>query len=203
MLFNKFKTQCRRRERPAGRNVRAFKLARTPSLDAPLVTDESPGFEVGSSAGLFLGSRGIFWQIPGVLSTSVGYPVAQRRPGLRRGLLRPDRSHEAVRVVFDPRRFSYADLVGAFLQVHDPPRGCARARRSSPSTVRDLHLLREQAQVARRSPSLPARADQAGYEPSRPRSTGADVYYPRYHSSTAEEPKRLRATVRPGTKVPR
>jgi peptide-methionine (S)-S-oxide reductase len=110
-----------------GRDTRPFALAeRHLVLDAPLVTDEIPdGYEVAVfGLGCFWGAEEVFWQIPGVWSTSVGYA----------GGLTPHPSYdevcsgrtghtEAVRVVYDPARVAFADLVKAFLEVHDPTQG--------------------------------------------------------------------------------
>ena len=111
----------------SGRTSRPFPLAeRHLVLDAPLVTDEVPdGYRVAIfGLGCFWGAEEVFWQVPGVWSTSVGYA----------GGLTPHPSYEevcsgrtghteAVRVVYDPARVSYADLVRAFLEVHDPTQG--------------------------------------------------------------------------------
>ncbi|MEZ5092007.1 peptide-methionine (S)-S-oxide reductase MsrA [Nocardioides sp.] len=111
----------------SGRTSRPFPLAeRHLVLDAPLVTDEVPdGYQVAIfGLGCFWGAEEVFWQVPGVWSTSVGYA----------GGLTPHPSYEevcsgrtghteAVRVVYDPARVSFADLVTAFLEVHDPTQG--------------------------------------------------------------------------------
>ncbi|GAB2875795.1 peptide-methionine (S)-S-oxide reductase MsrA [Myroides odoratimimus subsp. xuanwuensis] len=110
-----------------GRPERWFPLAeRHLVLDAPLVTDEVPdGLEVALfGLGCFWGAEEIFWQIPGVWSTSAGYA----------GGITPNPSYEevcsgrtghteAVRVVYDPTKVSYAALVRAFFEVHDPTQG--------------------------------------------------------------------------------
>ena len=110
-----------------GRPERPFQLAeRHKALDAPLVTDEVPeGYEVALfGLGCFWGAEEIFWQVPGVWSTSVGYA----------GGITPNPSYEevcsgrtghteAVRVVYDPAKVSYADLVATFYEVHDPTQG--------------------------------------------------------------------------------
>ena len=104
-----------------GRAERPFLLAaKHHVLDAPVVTDKIPeGLEVAIfGLGCFWGAEEIFWQVPGVWSTSVGYA----------GGLTPNPSYEevcsgrtghteAVRVVFDPARVSYADLVRTFFEI--------------------------------------------------------------------------------------
>ena len=90
------------------------------------MTDEVPeGYEVGAvRARLLLGRRGDLLAGPGVWSTSVGYA----------GGITPNPSYEevcsgrtghteAVRVVYDPAKVSYADLVATFYEVHDPTQG--------------------------------------------------------------------------------
>ena len=59
-----------------GRSERSFNLAEKHKvLDVPVVTDEAPaGYEVAIfGLGCFWGAEEIYWQIPGVWSTSVGY----------------------------------------------------------------------------------------------------------------------------------
>lgn len=128
MLFSRHKTELPTPDQAlTGRPERPFALAeRHRVLDAPLVTDTLPeGLEVALfGLGCFWGAEEIFWQVPGVWSTSVGYA----------GGLTPHPSYEevcsgrtghteAVRVVFDPAIVSYADLVTAFYEVHDPTQG--------------------------------------------------------------------------------
>ena len=110
-----------------GRANRPFALAeRHLVLDAPLVTDKVPdGFEVAIfGLGCFWGAEEVFWQLPGVWSTSVGYAGGSTpNPSYDEVCSRTTGHTEAVRVVFDPARVSYADLVKAFLEVHDPTQG--------------------------------------------------------------------------------
>ena len=110
-----------------GRTESPFQVAdRHVVLDAPVRTDEVPaGHEVAIfGLGCFWGAEELYWQMPGVWSTSVGYA----------GGVTPNPSYdevcsgrtghtEAVRIVFDPNVVPYADLVKRFFEVHDPTQG--------------------------------------------------------------------------------
>jgi peptide-methionine (S)-S-oxide reductase len=110
-----------------GRSERSFHLSeRHRVLDAPLVTDEAPaGYEVALfGLGCFWGAEEIYWQIPGVWSTSVGYAGGTTpNPSYEEVCSGRTNHTEAIRVVFDPARVSYADLVQRFFEVHDPTQG--------------------------------------------------------------------------------
>ncbi len=110
-----------------GRDEALFDLpARHRVLDAPLVTDTVPeGFEVAYfGLGCFWGAEEMFWQVPGVWSTSVGYQGGTTPHPTYEEVCSGLTNHtEAVRVVFDPSVVTYADLVKRFFEVHDPTQG--------------------------------------------------------------------------------
>ena len=109
-----------------GRNGRPALSVRHLVLDAPLVTDEVPaGFEVALfGLGCFWGAEEIFWQVPGVWSTSVGYAGGYTPNPTYEEVCSGRTGHtEAVRVVFDPSVVSYAEPVANFFEVHDPTQG--------------------------------------------------------------------------------
>ena len=111
----------------AGRPERPFHLSpQHLVLDAPLVTDELPeGHEAAIfGLGCFWGAEELYWQMPGVYSTSVGYAGGfTAHPSYEEVCSGRTGHTEAVRVVFDPNVVSYADLVKRFFEVHDPTQG--------------------------------------------------------------------------------
>lgn len=110
-----------------GRAEAPFPLAdRHVVLDAPVRTDEVPdGHEVAIfGLGCFWGAEEIYWQLPGVWSTSAGYAGGVTPNPTYDEVCSGRTGHtEAVRIVFDPSVVSYADLVKKFYEIHDPTQG--------------------------------------------------------------------------------
>ncbi len=130
MLFNRRKLEIPTPDQSLrGRAEQWFAIAdRHRVLDAPVVTDETnipAGHEVAVfGLGCFWGAEEIYWQMPGVWSTSVGYAGGSTPHPSYEEVCSGQTGHtEAVRVVFDPARVSYADLVKAFFEFHDPTQG--------------------------------------------------------------------------------
>lgn len=130
MLFNRHKNEIPREDRAlAGRAEQPFHLSENHLvLGTPLVTDESnipEGHEVAVfGLGCFWGAEELFWKMPGVWSTSVGYAGGTTPHPTYEEVCSGRTGHtEAVRVVFDPAKVSYADLVKAFYEMHDPTQG--------------------------------------------------------------------------------
>ena len=74
--------------------------------------------------GCFWGVERIFWQVPGVVVTAVGYqqgitpnPTYEETCSGRTG------HTESVLVVYDPKVVTYADLLTVFWEGHDPTHG--------------------------------------------------------------------------------
>ena len=83
------------------------------------------GLEVAYLAmGCFWGVERIFWQIPGVYVTAVGYQQGPTPNPSYEEVCSGRTGHtEAVLVVFDPKLVSYADLLKTFWENHDPTQG--------------------------------------------------------------------------------
>jgi len=91
----------------------------------PLAAPYPSGLEMALfGLGCFWGAEKGFWQLPGVYVTAVGYaggytpnPTYEEVCSGRTG------HNEVVRVVFDPKQVSYAQLLKVFWEAHDPTQG--------------------------------------------------------------------------------
>jgi peptide-methionine (S)-S-oxide reductase len=101
-------------------------VARTHAvLGTPLAPPYPAGLELAMfGMGCFWGAERKFWEVDGVFSTAVGYaggytpnPTYEEVCSGRTG------HNEVVRVVYDPKRVSYEQLLAAFWEDHDPTQG--------------------------------------------------------------------------------
>ncbi|HSH21184.1 MAG TPA: peptide-methionine (S)-S-oxide reductase MsrA, partial [Candidatus Caenarcaniphilales bacterium] len=75
-------------------------------------------------AGCFWGVEKTFWQTPGVVSTAVGYAGGYTPNPTYEEVCSGRTGHaEVVRVVYDPRRISYEELLRVFWEEHNPTQG--------------------------------------------------------------------------------
>ena len=74
--------------------------------------------------GCFWGAERKFWQTPGVIVTAVGYAGGQTPNATYEEVCSGLTGHnEVVKVVFDPARVSYEQLLKVFFEAHDPTQG--------------------------------------------------------------------------------
>ncbi len=74
--------------------------------------------------GCFWGVERIFWRLPGVYSTAVGYAGGGRENPTYQQVCSGATGHaEVARVVFDPAAISYGQLLKVFWENHDPTQG--------------------------------------------------------------------------------
>ena len=74
--------------------------------------------------GCFWGAERLFWEIPGVFSTAVGYAGGHTRHPSYEDVCSGKTGHtEVVLVFFDPAEVSFDRLLQAFWEEHDPTQG--------------------------------------------------------------------------------
>lgn len=74
--------------------------------------------------GCFWGAEKKFWQVPGVISTQVGYAAGHTpNPTYREVCSGMTGHNEVVRVIYDPTKVSYEALLKTFWENHDPTQG--------------------------------------------------------------------------------
>lgn len=86
---------------------------------------EPDGSEVAYFAlGCYWGEEKMFWQVPGVLNTAVGFMGGfTPNPTYAESCTGLTGHTETVKVVFDPTRVSYRQLLTIFWEAHDPTQG--------------------------------------------------------------------------------
>ena len=85
----------------------------------------APGLETAVfGLGCFWGAERLFWRLPGVVSTAVGYAGGFTPNPTYEEVCTGRTGHtEVVLVVYDPARIDYEALLRAFWEAHDPTQG--------------------------------------------------------------------------------
>lgn len=94
-------------------------------LGTPLQEPFPDGLETAYfGLGCFWGAEKMFWQAPGVYSTAVGYQGGFTPNPTYEEVCTGGTGHaEVVKVVFDPAKTTYGDLLRRFFEDHNPTQG--------------------------------------------------------------------------------
>ena len=96
-----------------------------PAVSSKAATSEGAGSKNQETAilagGCFWGMEEILGKLPGVISSRVGYTGGKVEGPTYKLVSSGTSGHaEALEVVFDPAKLSYAELLGVFFRMHDP-----------------------------------------------------------------------------------
>lgn len=147
------------------------------SLDGPW----SDGSETAVFAmGCFWGAERLFWVVPGVQGTAVGYSGGATDSPSYQDVCSGRTGHaEVVRVMFDPRVVSYQQLLKVFWESHNPTQGM-RQGNDVGSQYRSAIFTTSPAQqvLAQESREMYQRElVNAGFQPITTEITDAGVFY--------------------------
>jgi peptide-methionine (S)-S-oxide reductase len=108
-----------------GRSTPIVQPGRHRILGTPIAGPYPDGFEIAEFAlGCFWGEEKTFWQQPGVWTTAVGYEGGfTPNPTYQEACSGKTGHAETVRVVFDPAKVTYEQLLKIFWEGHDPTQG--------------------------------------------------------------------------------
>ncbi len=125
MLFSKKSEIPSAADALPGRDTPIAVPERHTVLGTPLVPPFPEGVEtVQVGLGCFWGAERIFWRLPGVYTTAVGYAGGSTPNPTYREVCSGRTGHtEIVLVAYDPKQVSFEQILKTFWEGHDPTQG--------------------------------------------------------------------------------
>ena len=150
-------------------------------LGTPIEGEIPEGFEVAVvGLGCFWGEEQTYWQLPGVWSTSVGYAGGVTPNPTYEEVCTGRTGHaEVVRIVFDPSKLTYQDLLKVFWESHDPTQGM-RQGNDIGSQYRSILLTttpEQQAEAEKSRDAYQVQMTKAGYGEIKTTIQPLDTYW--------------------------
>jgi peptide-methionine (S)-S-oxide reductase len=130
--------------------------------------------------GCFWGAERLFWKLPGVYSTAVGYAGGETKNPTYEEVCSGFTNHaEVVLVVFDPKIISYEELLKVFWEGHDPTQGMRQGNDAGTQYRSTLYAYGdEQLKAAKKSKEIFEKALKAkGFGPITTETRAAPTFY--------------------------
>jgi peptide-methionine (S)-S-oxide reductase len=124
-LFRKKSTMPAREEALPGRST-PLEVPPTHFVNGHRIVPPFPAGmrEAVFGMGCFWGAERLFWELPGVYSTAVGYAGGFTPNPTYQEVCTGETGHnEVVKVIYDPAKLDYEDLLKVFWESHDPTQG--------------------------------------------------------------------------------
>ena len=157
----------------------------------PLKGPHPEGFETAVfGMGCFWGVERIFWQLPGVWVTAAGYSGGHTpNPTYEETCTGRTGHTEVVQVVFNPHEISYAELLKAFWENHDPTQGMRQGNDLGTTYRSAIYYHSPQQDATARASKDKLEAERRFSRPIVTEITPAATFYPAedYHQQYLEK----------------